>query len=66
MINCKSAFEIWINPVVIHEGTSQVKRTKIELLRSQYENFNMNENEIIDNMIIRFTKITNELSSLGD
>ena len=26
----------------------------------------MNENEIIDNMISRFTKITNGLSSLGD
>jgi len=39
---------------------------KIDLLRSQYENFNMNDNEIIDDMIIRFTKITNGLSSLGD
>jgi len=66
VINCKSAYEIWNNHVVTHEGTSQVKRVKIDLLRSQYENFNMNDNEIIDDMIIRFTKITNGLSSLGD
>ena len=38
----------------------------IDLSRSQYENFSMNENESIDDMIIKFTKITNGLLSLGD
>jgi len=66
VINCKSAFEIWSNLVVTHEGTSQVKRAKIDLLHSQYENFNMNDNQTIDDMITRFTKITNDRSSLGD
>jgi len=66
VINCKSAYEIWNNLVVTHEGTSQVKRAKIDLLHSQYENFNMNDNETINDMITRFTKITNGLSSLGD
>jgi len=47
-------------------GTSQVKRAKIDLLRSQYKNYSMNENESIDDMIIKFTKITNSLASLGD
>ena len=42
--------------MVTHEGTSQVKRAKIDLLRSQYENFAMNENESIDDMIKKFTK----------
>jgi len=39
-----------------------VKRVKIDLLRSQYENFSMNENETTDDMITRFTKITNGIS----
>ena len=52
--------------LVTHEGTSQVKRAKIDLLRSQYENFWMQENETIDDMVTRFTKITNGLSSLGN
>ena len=66
IINCKSAFEVWNVLIVTHEGTSQVKRSKIDLLRSQYENFYMLENESIDDMLTRFTKITNALSSLGD
>ena len=56
VINCKSSHEIWNNLVVTHEETSQVKRTKIDLLCSQYENFNMNDNEIIDDMIISLLK----------
>ena len=43
-----------------------MKRVKIDLLCSQNENFSMNENETIDDMITRFIKITNDLSSLGD
>ena len=39
VIHCKSAYEIWTYLLVTHEGTSQVKRAKIDLLRSQYENF---------------------------
>ena len=66
VIHCKSAYEIWSHLVVTHEGTSQVKRTKIDLLRSQYENFIIHENDSIDDMITRFTKITNYLGSLGD
>ena len=34
VINCKSAYEIWNNLVVTHEGTFQVKSAKINLLRS--------------------------------
>ena len=37
VIHYKSAYEIWSHLVVTHEGTSQVKRAKIDLLRSQYE-----------------------------
>jgi len=41
-------------------------RAKNNLLRSQYENFTMHDNDTIDNMVTRFTKITNGLASLGD
>jgi len=41
VIHYKSAYEIWTHLVVTHEGTSQVKRAKIDLLRPQYENFTM-------------------------
>jgi len=34
VIHCKSAYEIWSHLVVTHEGTSQVKRAKIDLLCS--------------------------------
>ena len=49
-----------------HEGTSQIKRAKIDLLHSQYENFTMHEHDSIDDIVTKFTKITNGLASLGD
>jgi len=52
--------------VVTNERTSQVKRVKINLLCFQYENFSVNENDSIDDMVIKFTIITNGLTSLGD
>ena len=38
-------------PIVTHEGMSQVKRAKIDLLRSQHENFTMHDNDSIDDMV---------------
>jgi len=65
VIHCKSTYEIWTHLVVTHEGMSQVKRAKIDLLCSQYENFTMYKNDTIDDMVTKFTKITNGLASLG-
>ena len=65
VINCKSAYDIWNNLVVTHEGTTQVKRAKIDLLNSQYDNFYMLDGESIDDMLARFTSMTNELISLS-
>ena len=59
VIHCKFAHEIWTHLLVTHKGTSQVKRAKIDLLQSQYENFCMQDNKAIDDMVTRFTKITN-------
>jgi len=52
--------------LLTYEGTSQVKRSKIDLLRSRYENFYMLDTETIDEMLTCFTKITNGLSFLGN
>ena len=63
-IICTSAYDIWHNLIITHEGTSQVKKVKIDLLNSQYGSFYMFDNETIDSMLTRFTAITNGLVSL--
>ena len=66
IIHCKFTYEIWSHLIVIHEGTSQVKRAKIDLLRPNMNFFFMNKNESINDMITKFTKIITDLTSLGD
>ena len=56
VINCMSAYEVWNDLIITHEGTSQVKRSEIDLLCSQYKNFYMLDNESIDEMLTHFTK----------
>jgi gag-polypeptide of LTR copia-type/Zinc knuckle len=65
IMGCKSAKQIWNLLEVTHEGTNEVKRSKIDLLFRQYELFQMEPNESITQMITRFTNIVNELDSLG-
>jgi len=50
---------------VAHEGTNQVKQSRIELRMRKYELFEMGDRETIMDMYTRFTHITNELKSLG-
>ena len=44
---CKIVKEIWDKLKVTHEGTSQVKKSKIALLSNQYEMFKMQANESV-------------------
>nr|CAN63624.1 hypothetical protein VITISV_012388 [Vitis vinifera] len=62
---CKSAKEIWRLLEITHEETNQVKESKINLLVHSYELFFMKDNEIIVEMITRFTDIVNGLEALG-
>lgn len=62
---CTSAHEIWKMLEVTHEGTNQVKETKINILVHNYELFRMLEGETIVEMYTRFTDITNAMISLG-
>ena len=62
---CKSAKEIWRLLEVTHEGTNQIKESKINLLVHNYELFLMKDIETIVEMITRFTDIVNGLDALG-
>ena len=62
---CTSAKDIWDALQVAHEGTNQVKQSRIELLMRKYELFEMGDRESVMDMYTRFTHITNELRSLG-
>ena len=61
----ESAKEIWDALQVAHEGTSQVKQSRIELLMRKYELFEMGDKETVMEMYTHFTHITNELKFLG-
>jgi len=50
--------------ITTHEGTSQVKKNKIDLLNSQYDSFHMFDDESTDDMLTCFTTIINALISL--
>ena len=62
---CTSTKEIWDTLEVTHEGTLQVKNTKINLLIHSFEIFEMMHYESISDMFSRFMTIINELKSLG-
>ena len=63
---CESAKEIWDCLKTTHEGTEQVKESKIDMLTSLYENFKMREGETIHELFTKLSSITNELRSLGE
>jgi len=48
--NCKNANEMWDTFQVTHEGTTNVKRSRINTLTHEYELFIMNQNETIQDM----------------
>nr|KYP31053.1 hypothetical protein KK1_049138 [Cajanus cajan] len=56
---------MWDTLEVTHEGTNDVKRSRINTLAHEYELFRMNPNENIQDMQKGFTHIINHLASLG-
>ena len=62
---CESAKEIWDKLEMSHEGDSQVKESKIDILVHSYELFKMKPYESISQMFARFANITNGLKALG-
>ncbi|XP_070038599.1 uncharacterized protein [Nicotiana tomentosiformis] len=63
---CQSTKEIWEALQIAHEGTTQVKQSKIDMLTTEYELFRMKDDELIQDMHTHFTFIINELYSLGE
>ncbi|XP_069145959.1 uncharacterized protein [Solanum lycopersicum] len=63
---CESAKEILDCLKMTHEGTEQVKESKIDMLTSLYESFKMKKGETIHEMFTKLSSITNELRSLGE
>ncbi|KAL4387771.1 hypothetical protein GQ457_09G022490 [Hibiscus cannabinus] len=66
MSSSSSAKEIWDKLEVTHEGTSEVKDTKIGLLNLSYENFKMEPDEDIKKMFDQFSVIVNGLKGYGE
>ncbi|VFR02648.1 unnamed protein product [Cuscuta campestris] len=61
---CSTAKEMWDKLEVTYEGTNQVREAKIDFLTQEYEMFRMKEDENIDDMFDRFSKIVNDLHAL--
>ena len=56
---------MWDVLKVTHEGTDEVKRSKINALTREFEMFQMNPGENIQDMQKRFTYLINQLHALG-
>jgi hypothetical protein len=63
---CKTAKDIWNSLLITHQGNSQVKDNKIDLLVQQYEQFTIPEEESIDNAFARFNTIITSLKALDE
>ena len=61
----ETAKEIWDKLTAIHEGTNQVKDSKLHVLMGEYETFMMKPEETIRETIDRFLKIFNTAKVLG-
>ncbi|GJU08729.1 hypothetical protein Tco_1125159 [Tanacetum coccineum] len=63
---CKTARDIWQSLLITHQGNSQVKDNKIDLLVQQYEQFTIHEEESIDSDFARFNTIISSLKALDE
>ncbi|GKA43615.1 retrovirus-related pol polyprotein from transposon TNT 1-94 [Tanacetum coccineum] len=61
---CNTAKEIWKTLLITHQGNSQVKDNKIDLLVQQYEQFVIFEDESIDSIFAGFNTIITSLEAL--
>ncbi|GJW41470.1 zf-CCHC domain-containing protein, partial [Tanacetum coccineum] len=63
---CNMASEIWKTLLITHQGNSQVKDNKIDLLVQQYEQSVIFEDESIDSAFARFNTIITSLKALDE
>ncbi|GJS79443.1 zf-CCHC domain-containing protein [Tanacetum coccineum] len=63
---CKTAKDIWQSLLITHQGNSQVKDNKIDLVIQQYEQFTILEEESINSGFARFNTIITSLKALNE
>ncbi|GKA31774.1 hypothetical protein Tco_0718141 [Tanacetum coccineum] len=63
---CKTTKEIRDTLLITHQGNSQVKVNKIDLLVQQYKQYTIPEEESIDNAFARFNNIITSLKALDE
>ncbi|GJW70427.1 hypothetical protein Tco_0127344 [Tanacetum coccineum] len=61
----KTTKEVWDTLIITHQGNSQVKNCKIDLLTQEYEKFSISNEETIDSGFTRFNAIVTSLKSLN-
>ncbi|GJT03046.1 zf-CCHC domain-containing protein [Tanacetum coccineum] len=63
---CNTTKEIWKTLLITHQGNSQVKDNKIDLLVQQYKQFVIFEDRFIDSAFARFNTIITSLKALDE
>ncbi|GJU52784.1 retrovirus-related pol polyprotein from transposon TNT 1-94 [Tanacetum coccineum] len=63
---CNTAKEIWKTLLITHQGNSQVKDNKIDLLVQQYEQFFISKDESMYSAFARFNTIITSLKALDE
>ncbi|GJV64177.1 hypothetical protein Tco_1475005 [Tanacetum coccineum] len=61
---CKTVNEVWHTLIITHQGNSQVKNYKIDLLTQEYEKFSISNEETINSGFTRVNAIMTSLKSL--
>nr|GEZ86634.1 UBN2 domain-containing protein [Tanacetum cinerariifolium] len=61
---CKTTKELWHTLIITHQGNSQVKNCKTDLLTQEYEKFSISNEETIDISFTRFNAIVTSIKSL--
>lgn len=61
---CELAKKIWRLLEITHEGTNQVKKSKIDILVHSYKLFSIKDNKFIFEMFTRLTDIISGLQAL--
>ncbi|XP_069149834.1 uncharacterized protein [Solanum lycopersicum] len=64
--SCESAKEIWDLLETTYEGTEEIRKSKLDLFSTQFEDFTMNDGETINKVCTRFSNITDEIMLLEE
>lgn len=62
---CETAYEAWETLKHIHEGSSKVRETKLQMIATEFENLRMKEDEVIDEFHSRVKDLTNRAFQFG-